>query len=202
MLTIEEKVQEENISILYENLSPGLRGSVFQKQGRWFIIVNRNDPFERQRFTIAHEYFEIQLYARSDLSPDEKHNFANKLASEFLLPKEEFEQVVHTKDIHELKKDFPHVSYEVIARRIPSFRSVIVSIMDNMKVTCRFGPPGVNFPRTITHDEMAVGRKAYKSKSTAMDSKPPLKITAYYLEKVNHIERVFIVSEIDEYVDV
>ena len=195
---IQERVRQQGIEILYRSVRPGIRGSTFQKGDQWYIVVNRHDSPERRNFTIAHEYFEIQLNDRQDLSLDEKHHLASKMVAEFLLPDETFGASALTKNLHELKQEYPHVSYEVIARRLPYFRPVVVSILDNLQVTSRFGAPTINFPREISEIEMKVARISYETGKTVTLSEPPLEVTGYYLEEINNIVRVFVVAEVDE----
>ena len=197
MTKIEEKVKQDGINILYQNLSPGLRGSVFQKEGHWYIIVNQDDSDERRNFTIAHEYFEIQLYERNDISIDDKHYLANQMASEYFLPEDTFGEAVHENNLFELKRMFPSISYEVIARRIPFFLPVIVSILDNKEVTSRFGSPDINFPRTISETEMKAANLCYDSRDKLTISDPPLDITAYFIDDSTSIERVIVIAEVD-----
>lgn len=197
-MSIQEKVHQQGIEILYQSVGPGIRGSTFQKDNQWYIVVNRHDPPERQNFTIAHEYFEIQLDDRQDLSLDEKHQLANRMAAEFLLPDAAFGALALTKNLHELKQEFPYASYEVIARRLPHFRPVVVSILDNLRVTSRFGAPNINYPRKISEIEMKAARISYETRKTVTLSEPPLKVTGYYLEEINSIVRVFVIAEVDE----
>jgi len=197
-MSIQEKVHQQGIEILYQCVGPGIRGSTFQKDNQWYIVVNRHDPPERQNFTIAHEYFEIQLNDRQDLSLDAKHQLANRMAAEFLLPDSTFGALALTKNLHELKQEFPNVSYEVIARRLPYFRPVVVSILDNLRVTSRFGAPNINYPRKISEIEMKTARISYETRKTVTLSEPPLEVTGYYLEEINSIVRVFVIAEVDE----
>lgn len=194
---IEEKVTREGIKILYRNLSPGLRGSVFQKNGQWFIIVNQDDSVERKNFTIAHEYFEIQLFEREDISNDEKHHFANQMASEYFLPEDAFSEAIHKNNLFELKEIFTSVSFEVIARRIPHFLPVIVSILDNKQVTSRFGSPDINFPQAISEPELKAANLCYDSKEIVKISDRLINITGYYLDDPASIERVIVIAEVD-----
>lgn len=194
---IEAKVKQEGIKILFQNLSPGLRGSVFQKKGQWYIIVNQADSIERRNFTIAHEYFEIQLFKREDISTDDKHHLANQMASEYFLPEEAFAEAVHKNDLFELKEIFTSISFEVIARRIPHFLPVIFTILDNKQVTSRFGSPDINFPQTISEPELKAANLCYDSREIVNFSDQLLNITGYYLDDQTSIERVIIIAEVD-----
>ena len=50
-----------DIVVLEDRLHPGLRGGLSLVDGRWLIILNRDDPPPRARFTLAHELGHIVL---------------------------------------------------------------------------------------------------------------------------------------------
>ncbi len=191
-------IEQEGIKILYRPLSDGLRGSVFQKGKKWYIVVNKSDPQERQNFTVAHEYSEILLYDRPYLDSDEKHKLANSMASELLLPEKRFKPAAVTKNLHELKETFPEVSYEVIARRLPLFRRSAVSILDNMHVTGRFGSPDLQYPEFISEAEYRAAETTLASKETALVDEPPMTITGYYVPGMMNYVRIYVVADIDD----
>ena len=47
--------------VLEDRLHPGLRGGLSLVEGRWLIILNRDDSPARARFTLAHELGHIVL---------------------------------------------------------------------------------------------------------------------------------------------
>jgi len=196
---IREFIENEGIKILFRTLIPGTRGSMFQKENQWYIVVNRHDPPERQNFTIAHEYCEIQLHDDPGLTKDEKHRRANQAASELLLPQETFGQAVHKMDLHALKEAFPEVSYEVIARRILSFLPAVATIFDNGLCTGRFGSPHINFSQRPAPAELQAVRECYEKRQTVRIDEYPLHISAYYLPETNGVRRIILISEIDDF---
>ena len=141
-------LSSKGIKVQLKNLQNDERGYVLKRNSSWKIIVNKNDPVERQNFTIVHEYFEIELYDRLDRSLDEKDNLANKLASEFHLPSDIFKSKLNTNNLLELKEFFPLVSHEVIAIRMCQFLPIVVTIFDNTAITSRFGSNNINYPQT------------------------------------------------------
>ncbi|MFC1732858.1 ImmA/IrrE family metallo-endopeptidase [candidate division KSB1 bacterium] len=197
-MSIREFVAQKGIIVRYEMLNPGLRGCTFQKNGQWYIVVNRDDTFERQNFTIAHEYGEILLSDNNELTKDEKHRRANQLASELLLPADEFEEAVHRSDLHELKQLFPEVSFEVIARRIPVFIPSVISIIDDSRCTNRFGSDNVNYPAALSPAEKRAAEHSMTQRETVRFEEPGIHISAYYIDDDSVIERIYIITEIDE----
>ena len=78
------------IVVLEDRLHPGLRGGCDLVDGRWLIILNRDDAPAQARFTLAHELGHIVL---GDLSPaappprDRAHEaLCDRFAAELLLP--------------------------------------------------------------------------------------------------------------------
>jgi Zn-dependent peptidase ImmA (M78 family) len=188
-------VESKGIAVLFRQLAPGIRGSTFKKNGKQYIIVNKLDSPERQNFTIAHEYCEIQLENKTDLPLDEQHQLANIMAGELLLPDDEFKPAVNRYDLHELKKIFPSVSYEVIARRLVQFKPLVVTIFDNGLVTSRFGSPLIRFPQSATQLEQTTAQSCYETKKTVSVSEPLMTVSGYYIEETNGIVRVYITAE-------
>ncbi len=93
------------MEILYKDWSDNLSGAIGKDEKGFFIIVNKNHPAVRQRFTIAHEIAHFVLHHdqigsgirddwryRSRIS-DADERAANKLAAEILMPANLLSQV-------------------------------------------------------------------------------------------------------------
>ncbi|MFC1564829.1 ImmA/IrrE family metallo-endopeptidase [candidate division KSB1 bacterium] len=186
------------ISLLYKPLGEGIRGNSFRKNGIWHIVINKNDMTERRNFTIAHELFEIHLSGDNSLSLEEKHKLANEYAAEFLLPESDFRNPAHCLDLYELKEVFPEVSHEVIARRLISFIPAVITIFDNRIITSRFASRGINYPLSVSGEEISLMEECYKSESKIDSCQDTYKICGYYLEEMNGIKRVILILELDE----
>lgn len=199
MPNIRDFVTEKGIRILFNPLSSGMRGSTFQKDGKWIIVINEKDPVERQNFTIAHEYCEILLYDDPSLTNDEKHQQANHMASELLLPDDLFRNQLSEPDLHRLKEAFPDMSYEVIARRIPKFISCVVTIFDNMEQTARFGSDSIQFPYYPSSVEVSAVKECYEQNRTVIIEEPPVEVKCYALKEISNIRRVICITEIDQF---
>ncbi|MFC1555586.1 ImmA/IrrE family metallo-endopeptidase [candidate division KSB1 bacterium] len=197
-MNIREKIDKLGLRVLYEELNPGIRGFLSEINGIWHVIVNKNDPPERQNFTLAHEYFEYTFKDDTELLPEEKHRKADICASELLLPEESFKPAAAEFGLHELKKIFPHVSYEAIARRYIRFVPAVVTIFDNMVCTSRFASEGMNYPHTPSEVERTIAIECAKSHETAHKFEPPLDVSGYILDEKNSIIRIFVIARIVE----
>ncbi len=189
---------QRGIQIIRKNLGYGLRGSSFRKNGNWIVILNNTDSVERQNFTLAHELSEIELDPRIDLDLNEKHKTANRMASELLLPEDNFKSLVFKYGLYTLKKYFPLVSFEAIARRILMFQPSVLSIYDNGFLSYRIGSSGMNFSPNPLPVETETVHKCYKKKMFLEVNNPPLVLKAYYIDESNLIERVILISEVDD----
>ena len=197
---LNELLTKKVIEVQLKDLRNDERGYALKHNGLWNVIVNKYDSIKRQNFTIAHEYFEIELYNRLDLSLDEKDKLANELASEFLLPADKINSALKTHNLHKLKEKFPDMSHEVIPRRMCQFLPVVVTVFDNTVLTTRFGSDSINFPKFPDPFEYEVMREVYNIKNTVFQNEPLLDITGYYLAPQNSIVRVYVVTEVDEYI--
>ncbi len=90
------------------------------------------------------------------------------------------------------------MSYEVIARRLPLFRRSVVSILDNMHVTGRFGSPDLQYPEFISEAEYRAAETTLASKETALVDEPPMTITGYYVPGMMNYVRIYVVADIDD----
>jgi Zn-dependent peptidase ImmA (M78 family) len=93
-----------NATVTTTDLSHGLSGFAYQKDGTRFIGVNRAEGSERQRFTLAHELGHLFLHRDESLRYDQglmmlrnshssdgtdiKEIEANRFAAELLMPEE------------------------------------------------------------------------------------------------------------------
>lgn len=94
-------VQDEDFSSIEGRVDKEISGAIWKRGNKYTILVNENEPWDRARFTIAHElghYFlhvkndprEIIASFRRDTSPRETE--ANKFAAELLMPRRMVEE--------------------------------------------------------------------------------------------------------------
>lgn len=50
-----------NVCLLYENIPRGIRGFVFNYNGLYFIIINKNLSYYKRKKTLLHELAHIEL---------------------------------------------------------------------------------------------------------------------------------------------
>ena len=78
------------ILVLEDRLHPGLRGACNLVDGRWLIILNRDDVPSQARFTLAHELGHIVLgdlsTAARGVDSAEREALCDRFAVELLLP--------------------------------------------------------------------------------------------------------------------
>ena len=76
--------------VLDDRLHPGLRGGCDLVDGRWLIILNREDALAQARFTLAHELGHIVLGDLDGVTPPahthEREALCDYFAAELLLP--------------------------------------------------------------------------------------------------------------------
>ena len=76
--------------VLDDHLHPGLRGGCNLVDGRWLIILNREDALAQARFTLAHELGHIVLGDLTGAGPPdcgaEHEALCDHFAAELLLP--------------------------------------------------------------------------------------------------------------------
>ena len=108
------------------------------------ILINKNDRPERQNFTIAHE---IGHYVHNHLNESEQtwqqEEEANLFAADLLLDPAELRGLAY-EPLDSLKEEFPHCSYEVIARQCLKHRDAVLTIFDNFHMTARITSPLMN----------------------------------------------------------
>ena len=196
MVNIREKANEMGVVIVEKESIPSVLGASFQKNGKWHIMLDASYGEERKNFTIAHELAEIILYDENELTIDEKHNKANHLAAELLMPGELFRQDVFKNDLYQLKKIYNGCSYEVIARRMLRFVPLIVTIYDNKQKYLRISSDSLNFPHSPTKNELEVVEECYRVKEKTEKCEDNLLITGYYIDDGKNVERVILLTEI------
>jgi len=140
------------------------------------ILLRHDDRPERVQWAAAHEIGESVAWqiaqragaAACDVSPRQREQLANLLASRLLLPEPWWSAAVHATAGHlgELKAQFSSASHELIAMRLLDLESIrVVSIWDQGRlVRRRSNLPGPMLPLTsleqslwhVTHDTAVV----------------------------------------------
>lgn len=108
-LNIEEILQILDIELVIDNyLDDDISGYIRKRNGQWTIGVNSNHHVNRQRFTIAHELGHYILHSHlvaeqgemkdgvlfRDGDTNNAEVAANQLASELLMPENQFRQAI------------------------------------------------------------------------------------------------------------
>ncbi len=196
MVDIRVKAEEMGVEIIEKEHINAVRGAVFQIKEKWYITIDKNDTEERLAFTIAHELSEIMLHDNEELTSDEKHQRSNILASELLMPEEDFKRDVFYNDLYQLKEIYRNCSYEAISRRTLVFIDQVLTIFDNKRKYLRIGPESVSFPSLPGKGELEAAEECYRLKNKYEKLKDNLKITGYFVDNGRGIERVILFTEV------
>ena len=194
-IDVRKIAENRNITVIERLLTDSKRGAAFKKEGRWYITVNKLDTPERKNFTIAHELAEIELYDREDITIDEKHRLSNTMASDMLLPEEQFKNDSKTLDLFQLKEMYPHASYEVIARKALKYKNSVLTIIDNRQKTLRAGSEGLAFQQNLMPFEKDIIEMCYKNKDKVTESNFEARCESYYIDEGRGVERVILFTE-------
>jgi len=154
----------------------------------------------RRNFIFCHELAHILLGHTTRTTKriaDERD--ADRLAADLMLPEEEFRLKMSRLDYAELKLEYPHASWEVVARRWAQFRPAVLTIFDNGKLTNRLIPPNLAAPPRPTEPELTAARKTYEDRSNLTFASPPLKISSYFIDDGRGVERVILLTEVEEW---
>ncbi len=197
MVDIRKKAEEMGITIIEKENYTDIRGAVFKKDDKWYIMVNSNDSEERKSFTIAHELGEIILNDNNELSNDAKHKMANLIAADLLMPEDIFKNdILLNNDLYQLKKKYENCSYEAIARRMLKFMPYILTIFDNKKIYIRIASDSINFPSSLAEIENEVAEKCYQIKNCCEKDDDNLNVKGYYIDESRGVERVILLTEV------
>lgn len=141
---------------------------------RWVLLLQRDIRPERLQWAAAHELGEA-LAAQAaawlhldvdDIQPDAREWLANEIAKRFLLPFPQFvsDGIETGWDLIQLKKRYPNVSHEVIARRmLDAPIPVIITILDNGRLSWRKSNGPVASPPPMTSQEKACWVAAHRN---------------------------------------
>lgn len=98
-------VQNADIQVVYEEMSPAQSGYLKLINNKWVIGVNKNHHINRQRFTIAHEFAHYYLHRNATASFEDLTFFrnentsaieyaANDFAGKLLMPEEDVRNLI------------------------------------------------------------------------------------------------------------
>jgi hypothetical protein len=157
-------------------------------------VINRDLTPEQAHWSFCHEAAHLQLGHAKHLPRDEseereQEREANLLASELLLPTAQFRPHAN-ESLSALKRAFPHASYEALARRRLLFRSGLLTICDNGKVTARLAPDGWNPPRALFPLEAEAIRTCYREQTEIHLRRDEMQVEATYVDQGRGVLRV------------
>jgi len=190
---IEKLAREHGVKITYESIS----GEDAFVMGR-MIFLNPDLYPPRMNWRFCHELAHILLGHTEGKSINrEMEDEAEVKAGELMLPPEEFNPLIGSHDLIELKEQFPHASWEVVARRITEILPAVLTIYDNKKLRSRSAPSTLIYPSKPTPPEVALAAKCFEQKSNNNDSENGLEISGYFIDENESVKRVILITKVN-----
>lgn len=166
--------------------------------GRTVVLQEGLYP-PRMNWRFCHELAHILLdHPSSGKISLEQEQAAENLATELMLPTDSFRSLSLRLKPPDLKELFPHASWEAIGRRWAEFRRAVMTIFDNYKLVRRWAPSNIAYPRSPTTPELDLIKECYLQKLNLETQVENLKLYAYYIDEGRSVERVLLLTEIDE----
>jgi len=191
MTFIQKMSQEYDVNVIFDSF----QGSEAFVMGK--TIYLKPDLFPpRMNWLYCHELSHILLgHTDSGVISKKQETEADELASELILPENQFYPKAKKSDLSELKELFPHASWEVIARRRVHFRPAVLTILDNENLTSRGAPEDYNFPMRISEIEQSLINKTYLECQHFKKSADDLYLESYYIDENPDFKRVILLTE-------
>jgi Zn-dependent peptidase ImmA (M78 family) len=157
------------------------------------VVLDASLPQERKNFALAHETAHILLGHNDGVAPEEEAE-ANQLASELLLPHNDFAPDAW-RSLRELKEIFPHASFEAIARRRLAYIRGVLTIVDDGSLKRRLVSEGFTAPPQPTSFEWGMIDQCYREKRDFEHSDEGLHMHAFYVDTGRNVVRVLLTVE-------
>lgn len=156
----------------------------------------------RRNFIFCHELAHILLkHTNKPTKRIQDERDADELAVELMLPEDEFRSRMAELNFLELRGLYPYASWEVVARRWSQLKPAVLTIVDNGLIKCRIAPPGLNFPPRPTKPELSLLKQSIESREHLFLFQQPLAVSSYFIDEGRGIERVILLTEIEEFQD-
>ncbi len=187
---IEKLAREHDVKIVYESIS----GEDAFVMGR-MIFLNPDLYPPRMNWRFCHELAHILLGHTDENSITREQEIeADTKAGELMLPPKEFNRLVVSHDLIQLKELFPHASWEVVARRIAELTPAVLTIYDNKKLRSRSAPPSLSFPPKPTQPEVSLAMECFEHESNSSHNSDGLEINAYFIDENESVKRVILLT--------
>lgn len=153
----------------------------------------------RRNFIFCHELAHILLnHTEKTTKRHQDEHDADRLAVELMLPETEFRQNMARLSFLELRNLYSHASWEVVARRWSELRPAVLTIYDNGLLKVRTAPEGLNYPPRPTEPESDLFSQTSEAREHFNLTDPPLSISSYFIDEGKGVERVILLTEVEE----
>jgi hypothetical protein len=182
--------EQYNIKVRFHPLGEDIRGYKMEDE----IVLNSQNPIERNNWTLCHELGHIILRHSAEPTEEEERE-ADSFAGETMLPAKDFARDAKGFDLPRLKELYPHASYEVLARRCLQFYPGCMTIFDQEELTLRLGSEGFAFNAVPTPNEMKVMKQCYRMKDGYSLNNENIYIQGFYIDQGRDVVRVILMAE-------
>lgn len=189
-----EFAELHSITIRYESPLPdNVPAYKYDDDDGSVVVLDSSLPPERQNFALAHEMAHVILNHRDEIQPEEERE-ADNLASELLLPSEDFIPFSRY-NLRDLKSLFPHASFEAIARKRLAFCPGVLTIYDNNNFTRRLFSENFSAPPVTTSREKEIINMAFETVDDIDLEENGLTYFAVYIDDGHGVARVLLMVE-------
>ncbi len=186
--------KSNNILVRFEESMPnGIAAYKYDSADGHVVVLEKGQYPDRLNFALAHEVAHIQLNHSGEVGEEEEYE-ANRLASEILLPTDQFAPFAHL-TLRELKESFPHTSFEAIARRRLAFIPSVVSVVDDYCLKYRLMSDGFSAPNYPTEFEWEILKESYKYAEDVSRVGDGITANSTYIDTGNGVIRVILIVE-------
>jgi IrrE N-terminal-like domain len=190
----ENLAKSNNILIRFEESMPdGITAYKYDTDSGSVVVLEKNQYPERLNFALAHEVAHIQLNHSGEVGENEEQE-ANRLASEILLPTDQFAPLAHM-SIRELKEFFPHTSFEALARRRIAFVPSVLTLIDDYSLKYRLSSDSFSAPDYPTQFEWDVIKECYSLTHDISKTGDGITANATFIDTGRGIIRVILTVE-------
>jgi hypothetical protein len=163
------------------------------------IVIDPDIYPPRRNWLFCHELAHIILgHTESDIFHSEMETEADELASELMLPRDEFRNNMKRMDLIRLKEKYSHASWEVIAHRWADERPAVLTIFDNNLLTNRYAPKGLSCPSQPTQPEIEMIQECSNIKENIIRTIAngiTLHLQVFFIDDGRGVERVLLLTE-------
>lgn len=164
----------------------------------------------RRNWIFCHELAHLILkHPEESMIRREMEFEADALASELMLPTDDFRNSMRTMDMVALKEKFGHASWEAVARRWANEQHAVLTIYDNGKLVRRIRPENLACPYNPLPAEIKTAQECWElrkhlTRDYNSENEVKLELQAFFVDEGRGVARVLlltipIINDFDSY---